>query len=676
MTDKLRMVYLDGELTRLQKLYDDGTPEVPDAEFDRLMDELIALEEQYPEWADPLSPTKRVGGAPIAGLVEVEHDTKMLSLDKVHTHEDLETFCLQVAQALKREYVIFSGEVKLDGIASTLVYVDGKLKRAATRGDGTTGNDITHQALVIRTIPKKLRGRGWPDYLEVSGEIFMPIKAYERMNNMAELAGLKSYANPRNATAGIITQFDPSYTARWPLKFMAYRVSGKNQINKTQIGSMSLLKEWGFQVGPIEELDVQATGCKSVMDNTLPGLQPDTDIQVNIAVIRDYCVRMLQLRDTLPMEIDGLVFKVNDVVLQGKLGNRSKHPRWAIAFKFPPQEEMTLMTDLDFQLGRTGVLTPMARVRPVQVGGVTVSNATLHNVEHIRRLKLKVGDAVVVRRAGDVVPQLAWSIEGRLRDEFEADIPEHCPFCGGDTVEDKGGSLFCIGTNCVDQIKKLLSYAVGRNVLDVDEVGPAFVEKCVNELGVRSIPDLFNLTEVQLEQVTKSEEAALKKMAAFAAARHQTLERLIMSLGIHNCADGTSATLARFYPSLRRISELTFKELEELPDIGDVVADSVEAFFQNHRDIVGQYEAIFIVEAPPERVDSSMEGMTYVVSGKRFGNRSRAEMEAYIQLRGGKVSSGVSSNTTEVIAGLDAGDAKVSKARKLGIPITDGSEYN
>jgi DNA ligase (NAD+) len=491
----------------------------------------------------------------------------------------------------------------------------------------------------------------------------MPLKPYERMNNMAELAGLKSYANPRNATAGIITQFDPSYTARWPLKFMAYRVAGKNQVADTHTASMACLKEWGFRVWDPEEIHILTHPV-------------DGEPTANFDILHKYCNDMLAMRNSLPMEIDGLVFKVNDIALQNKLGTRSKHPRWAIAYKFPPQEEQTVMTGLDYQLGRTGVLTPMARVAKVKVGGVTVSNATLHNVEHIRRLKLQVGDDVVVRRAGDVVPQLAWSIQGRLREEFHPDIPDMCPYCGGDTAEDRGGSLFCIGDDCVDKIKKLLSYAVGRNVLDVDDVGPSFVEKCVDQLGVRSIPDLFNLTEEQLEKVTKSEEGALKKMAAFAAARHQTLDRLIMSLGIHNCADGTSATLARFYPTLRRVSELTFDELVELPDIGDVVADSITSFFNLNDDIVDKYEELFTVDAPPERIDSSLEGKTYVVSGKRFGNRSRAEMEAYIQLRGGKVSTGVSKNTTEVIAGLDAGDAKVTKARKLGIPVTDGTEYN
>jgi DNA ligase (NAD+) len=657
------MVFLADEIHRLQKLYDAGTPEVPDASFDRYVDELIALEEQFPEWADPLSPTRRVGGEPILGLVEVEHDTKMLSLDKVHTFEDLETFCLNVAQALKKDCVVLSGELKLDGIASTLIYRHGYLQRAATRGDGLVGSDITHHARVIRTIPRRLRGKGWPDYLEVSGEIFMPVKPYERMNTLAELAGQKSYANPRNATAGIITQFDPEYAARWPLKFMAYRVAGKNQINDTHIGSMNLLAEWGFQIGPQEELDFEL--------REVPG-----EIEVDIANLRKFCEDMLEKRSSLPMEVDGLVFKVNEIALQHKLGERSKHPRWAIAFKFPPQEEMTIMTGLDFQLGRTAVLTPMARVQPVRVGGVVVSNATLHNVEHIRRLKLKVGDNVVVRRAGDVVPQLAWSVEGRDRDEFEAELPEFCPYCGGDVGEDKGGSLFCLGDDCTDRIKKLLSYAVGRDVLDVDDVGPSFIQKCVDVLGVRSVPDLFNLTEEQLEKVTKTEAAALKKMAALAAARHQTLERLIASLGIHNCAEGTSATLARFYPTLERISELTFDELVELPDIGDVVADSIVGFMHLNSDLIEEYGDIFTIDAPPSRVDSSLEGKTYVVSGKRFGNKSRAEMESYIQLRGGKVSSGVSSNTTELIAGLDAGDAKVSKARKLGIPVTDGSQYN
>lgn len=650
MTDKSRMIYLADELDRLQKLYDAGTPEVPDASFDAMMDELIDLEETYPEWSDPLSPTKRVGGSPVTGMPDVVHGTKMLSLDKVHNHEDLLDFHNKVLASLKASSIEIVGEPKLDGIAATLVYAYGKLVSGATRGDGKVGSDITHQVLAIRTIPRKLRGKNWPSNVEISGEIYMPIKPFERMNNMFELAGMKTYANPRNCVAGIIQQFDPDFTARMPLKFTAYRATGPLKVADTYTASMANLAEWGFKVNVAE---VMTTPEQLV----------------------DYSTRMLEKRGDLPMEIDGLVFKVNDLALQDKLGERSKHPRWAMSLKFPPVEAMTVMTGLDFQIGRTGVLTPMARVKPVKCGGVTVSNATLHNVEHIRRLKLKIGDDVVVRRAGDVVPQLAWSIQGRDREEFVSEVPDFCPFCGGDTGEDDGGSLYCLGNECIDKIKKLLTYAVGSNVLDVTDVGGAFVNKCVDELGVRTVPDLFKLTEGDLEKVTRTENEALKKMAAFSASRHQTLERLIMSLGIADCADGTSTTLGRFYPNLSAIAELTQKDLMALPDIGDVVSDHVEAFFKNHADLIEEYEELFTLKAPASKVDSSLEGNTYVVSGKRFGNRSRSEMEAYLQLRGGKVSKNVSANTTELIAGLDAGDAKVTKARKLGIATTDGSQY-
>jgi len=651
MTDKARMIYLETEINRHQKLYDEGMPEIPDSAFGRLMDELIALEEAHPEWCNPDSPTKRVGGMPVAGFVEITHATPMLSLDKVHTFEDLDAFCMKVHELLQQEIVTYSGEPKLDGIACSLVYQKGFLDTAATRGDGKVGDVITHQAHVIRTVPNRLRGEGWPETLEVSGEIYMPLKPFEATNNIFGLAGMKTYANPRNGTAGIIRQFDPAYTARWPLKFTAYRVAGKNQVADTHTHSMEQLREWGFNVSDARPL-------------------------TNFQQIKEYCLFMLENRDQLPMEIDGLVFKVNSIELQNKLGEKSKHPRWAIAFKFPPVEEQTKLLGMDVQLGRTGVLTPMARVEAVKVGGVVVTNATLHNFDHVRKLKLKVGDDVVVRRAGDVVPQLAWSVQGRTRDDsYVPDVPYECPFCGEEVAEDAAGSLYCFGENCTDRIVKHLTYAVSRNVLDVNGIGEGFITKAVMELGVRTVPDLFRLTEDQLEVITKSEEQALVKMSALAAARHQTLDRLIMSLGIPDCADGTSTTLARFYPSLRAISELSAAELAQLPDIGDVVATHIWAFMQHDVGIIAEYEMLFTIKAPPAKVDSSLEGKTFVVSGKRFGGRSRAQMEEYIQLRGGKISGGVSKNTTELIAGLEPSAGKVAKANKLGVPVSDGSQF-
>lgn len=651
MTVKSRMIFLVDEINHHQKAYDAGRIEIPDVAFDALMRELIELEELHPEWADPESPTQRVGGAPVSGFVEVTHLTHMLSLDKVHTYEDLEEFLDAVQSHFKDEMVIFAGEVKLDGIASGLIYIDGVLQQGATRGDGKVGDDITHQIRTVRTVPNRLQGEGWPNHLEVCGEVYMPLKPFELMNSQAERDGLRFYANPRNGTAGIIRQFDPAYAAKWPLKFTAYRVAGKNQIADNHIDSMRKLEEWGFNINHQQAL-------------------------VGIEMVKQFCIDMLEMRDTLPMEIDGLVFKVNDIAKQHILGERSKHPRWAIAFKFPPVEQQTELLSMDEQLGRTGQLTPMARVRPVQVGGVMVSNATLHNFAHVRRLRIRVGDKVVVRRAGDVVPQLAWSIDGLLREDYVPDIPATCYKCGGPTQEDMGGTLYCVGDNCVNRIIMLLTYAVGRNVLDVDQVGKSFVSFAVHNLGVKTVPDLLNLTEADIEVAVKSEQTALKRMAALATAKHQTLERLIMSLGIPECADGTSTTLARFYPDLSSIAKATREELEELPDIGEVVADNIVAFMERNQVLIAEYESLFTIKPPPERVDASMEGKAYVVSGKRFGDRSRAQMEEYIQLRGGKLSRDVSGNTDELIAGLDASNGKITKATKLGVPVTDGTQYN
>lgn len=652
-----RMIFLADDIRRLQKLYDLGIPEIPDVEFDRMMDQLLHLEDTYPEYADPESPTKRVGGVPVTGQVEIEHPNRMLSLDKVHTHEDL-TDWMQKTQALLPPEVTwpFIAERKLDGIACKLLYLHGVLTMATTRGDGTKGNDITHQVRTIRNVPLTLRQvekHPHPAVLEVDGEIYIPLAYWEGVNKARVLAGEKIYANPRNAAAGILTQFDPSYTAKQPLRFTAYKVAEPARLGVVgdHTANMCVLREWG-------------------LDSNLG--YPLRSIEEAI----EHCVHMEAFRLKLPMEIDGLVFKLDEIAHQQLLGERSKHPRWAMAFKFPPLEELTTLLDIDFQLGRTGVLTPMARLAPVQVGGITVTNATLHNLEEVRQRRLVPGDTVAVRRAGDVIPQVMYSLEGRLRDDYTFDPPDSCPFCGGNTGEDAGGSLFCLGEACTDKIIKLLTYAVSRNVLDIDKIGEAFVTQAVNELGVRSLPELFKLDESQIETIVGSEATALARHSTLAASRCQPLERLIMSMGIPNCAEGTSATLARFYPSLRDISQLTREQLIDLPDIGGVVADSVLSFMQANESLIDEYCALFTIARPAQLVDSSLEGRTFVVSGKRFGNRSRAEMEAYIQLRGGKVAGSVTKNTDELIAGLDAGDAKITKAQKLGIPVTDGTQYN
>ncbi len=461
-------------------------PTVPDAEYDRLMRELIALEAEHPELKTPASPSVRVGGQPLTAFKQVRHEIPMLSLDNVFSSEELQAFEQRMSDRLKREVTFtFCCEPKLDGLAVSLLYVDGQLVQAATRGDGTTGEEITENVRTIKAIPLTLRGQGWPARLEVRGEVFMPKAGFEAMNRDALAAGEKVFVNPRNAAAGSLRQLDSRITASRPLSFYAYGVGvGGEQLGGSHFGRLNQLKEWGLPLSPEVKLKEGAAGCQSFHDD------------------------ILARRSELPYEIDGVVYKVDDIALQQELGFVARAPRWATAHKFPAEEEMTLLDNVEFQVGRTGAITPVAKLKPVFVGGVTVSNATLHNADEIARLGVMIGDTVIVRRAGDVIPQVVAVVADlRPADARKIEFPANCPVCGSEIIQDKKivqqktktlektlATRKCSGgLDCLAQVKESLKHFVSRNAVDIEGVGDKVIEQLVNNGVVKHPADLFRL---------------------------------------------------------------------------------------------------------------------------------------------------------------------------------------
>lgn len=461
-------------------------PTVPDAEYDRLMRELIALETEHPELKSPTSPSVRVGGQPLPAFKQVQHEIPMLSLDNVFSDEELQAFEQRMRDRLKREVSFtFCCEPKLDGLAVSLLYLDGQLVQAATRGDGTTGEEITANARTIKAIPLALRGEGWPTRLEVRGEVFMPKAGFEAMNARALAAGEKVFVNPRNAAAGSLRQLDSRITASRPLSFYAYGVGiGGDELGASHFGRLSRLKEWGLPLSPEVRLMQGAAGCQAFHDD------------------------ILARRRALPYEIDGVVYKVDDIALQLELGFVARAPRWATAHKFPAEEEMTLLENVEFQVGRTGAVTPVAKLKPVFVGGVTVSNATLHNADEIERLGVMIGDTVIVRRAGDVIPQIVAVVEARRPAEARViEFPANCPVCGSEIIQEKKivqqktkilektlATRKCTGgLDCLAQVKESLKHFVSRNAVDIEGVGDKVIELLVNNGLVKHPADLFRL---------------------------------------------------------------------------------------------------------------------------------------------------------------------------------------
>jgi len=638
-------------------------PEVPDAEYDRLMGELRSLEEAHPDLITPDSPTQRVGAAPLSEFTQIRHEVPMLSLDNVFDEASYLAFNKRVQDRLKStEAVTFCCELKLDGLAVSLLYEDGVLIRAATRGDGSTGENITANVRTIRAIPLKLRGENIPRRLEVRGEVFLPQAGFEKINEEARRTGGKIFANPRNAAAGSLRQLDPRITAKRPLTFFCYGVGllEGGELPASHHGRLQQFKEWGLPVSDRIRL------CNTAEEVLAFYHQVEAD------------------RPTLGFDIDGVVIKVDSLALQETLGFVARAPRWAVAFKFPAQEQMTFVRDVEFQVGRTGAITPVARLEPVQVAGVLVSNATLHNADEIERLGLRIGDRVVIRRAGDVIPQVVGVVESeRPENTTEIVFPAHCPVCGSDVerVEGEAVARCTGGLICGAQRKEALKHFVSRRALDVDGMGDKIIDQLVEKEYVHTAADLFNLTAGKLTGLDRmGPKSAQNVVDALAKSKETTFARFLYALGIREVGEATAAGLAAYFGTLDALAAASIEELQKVPDVGIVVATHVFNFFaeESNREVIRQLTEEAGVHWPApviikvEEIDSPFAGKTVVLTGS-LSIMSRDDAKARLVALGAKVAGSVSKKTDLVIAGEAAG-SKLVKAQELGIDVIDEAE--
>ena len=637
-------------------------PTIPDAEYDRLFHQLKALEGEHPELITADSPTQRVGAKPLSGFAQIRHEIPMLSLDNAFSDEEFYAFVKRIEDRLIRlpEPLTFCCEPKLDGLAVSILYVNGILTQAATRGDGATGEDITANIRTIRNIPLQLLMDNPPARLEVRGEVFMPHAGFERLNQQALEKGEKTFANPRNAAAGSLRQLDPKITSKRPLVLNAYGIGIAEGVDlpNTHYDRLQWLKSIGIPVNPEIRL---CNGTDEVLDFY-------RDIQ--------------NKRSSLGYDIDGTVLKINDIALQEKLGFISKAPRWAIAYKFPAQEELTRLNDVEFQVGRTGAITPVAKLEPVFVAGVTVSNATLHNGDEIERLDIAIGDTVVIRRAGDVIPQII----GVLHDRRPADarpivFPKTCPVCDSAIVRIEGEAVArCTGgLFCAAQRKEALKHFVSRKAMDIDGVGGKLIEQLVDRELVHTPADLFKLdltTLTRLERMgAKSAENAL---ASLEKAKNTTLARFIFALGIREVGEATALNLANHFKTLEALQNADLEALQQVPDVGEVVANRILAFWHEPHnvavvnDLIAQGVHWETVETK-EVTENRFKGKTVVLTGT-LTQMGRNEAKTLLQDMGAKVSGSVSAKTDFVIAG-DAAGSKLTKAQELGVTVLTEEEF-
>lgn len=631
-------------------------PKVPDAEYDRLFRELQALENEHPELVTDDSPTRRVGATGETSFEEVVHRLPMLSLDNAFDEQEMRDFDRRVRERLGSEDSIeYVCEPKLDGLAVSLHYEQGVLTRAATRGDGYSGEDITANVRTIPSVPLRLRGEGYPDLVEIRGEVYMPRAGFEKLNRDLADRGEKTFVNPRNAAAGSLRQKKPSVTARRPLEMCAYSVAveDENQLPGTQWDGLMKVRDWGFRINPEMR---RARG----VEECLEAYQ-----------------QLMDKRDSLSYEIDGIVFKVNDLQLQQRLGFVSRAPRWAIAYKFPAQEELTVIEDVEFQVGRTGAVTPVARLKPVFVGGVTVSNATLHNMDEIARLDAHIGDTVFVRRAGDVIPQVVKVVpEKRPANARAVELPAHCPECGSDVIQLPGevvarcsGGLFCPA-----QRKEAIRHYASRKALDIEGLGEKWIDILVSRDMVRTVADIYHLKVSDLTGLERmGEKSASNLVSAIDASRHPALWRFLYALGIREVGEATAKSLAGHFGTLEAIAEADEEALQEVDDVGPVVAGHIHSFFRqpHNQEIIEALKAAG-VQWQSESVDASqkpLKGQTWVLTGA-LSEMTRDEAKAELEQLGAKVAGSVSKKTHCVVAGEAAG-SKYRKAVDLGVEILD-----
>ncbi len=634
-------------------------PEIPDVEYDRLYRELQSLEQQHPELITSDSPTQRVGDKPLEGFSQVKHEIPMLSLDNVFNEAELIDFNKRIQQRLETDAEIsFAAEPKLDGLAVSLLYENGLLIRAGTRGDGTTGEDITQNVRTIHSIPLRLIGANIPRILEVRGEVFMPRAGFEKLNQLARDNDEKIFVNPRNAAAGSLRQLDPRITAKRPLAMYCYSVGKiESDLNfDTHSELLDQLQHWGLPL------------CKE--RKTVSGVEG----------CLDYFEMMSEKRNTLPYEIDGIVYKVDSLRLQKELGFVAKAPRWAIAHKFPAQEEMTRVNDIEFQVGRTGALTPVARLEPVFVGGVTVSNATLHNMDEVNRKDVRVGDQVIIRRAGDVIPEVVKVVPGSRKHKAKrVKLPAQCPVCGSDVEQEEGeavarcsGGLFCAA-----QRKESIKHFASRKAMDIDGLGDKLVEQLVDAGYIDHVDDLYSLTVEQISSLERmGDKSASNLVNALQKSRHTSLARFIYALGIREVGEATAQTLAQHFTDLDRIRQATEEELQTVEDVGPVVAAHIVRFFQqaHNLEVIERLLAAGIHWDKIEQVEAhqqTLEGKTFVLTGT-LHEMTRDEARKELQARGAKVTGSVSKKTSYVVVG-DSPGSKAAKAEQLGVEILDES---
>lgn len=631
-------------------------PSVPDSEYDRVYEELEEIEIAHPELRSETSPTQRVGGAVRNDLKKVTHAVAMLS---IHTETDFEASGAQAfdervrnALGIEEEGTIdYDAELKFDGLAINLRYENGLLVSAATRGDGMVGEDVTANVKTIKTIPLRLKG-DIPSVLEVRGEVIMHKTDFQKLNDLQRLEGQKTFVNPRNAAAGCLRQLDPKVTAKRRLHFYAYGIGEVSSlIASTHSGILDTLAAWSFPVAKERKV---VRGWKA------------------LAQFHDY---VKEIRSSLPFDIDGVVYKVNDLRLQEELGFVSREPRWACAHKYPPEEAMTRVIGIDVQVGRTGKLTPVARLAPVFVGGVTISNATLHNEDFIAELGLKIGDSVIVRRAGDVIPEIV-SVKTDLRDGSEKsfEMPRLCPVCGSETYrDDEEKDTRCTGgLFCPAQRKESLVHFASRLALNIDGLGDKVIDQLLEAKLIATPADLYRLSENQLLALDRfGQKSAQKLLAAIEKSKNTTFARFIYALGIRHVGESTARDLANFFRTIEALETATEEDLLKVPDVGEVVAMSIVHFFaqEHNREVIfSLLEKGVHWETPQEQVANDLvSGKTFVLTGT-LPTMGREEAKALLLAQGAKVSGSVSKKTSYVVAGAEAG-SKLEKAQALGITV-------
>jgi DNA ligase (NAD+) len=635
-------------------------PEVPDAEYDRLLQELRALEAKHPEIVTPDSPTQRVSGAAAVQFGAVQHRVPMLSLRNAFSEEEVADFDRRVRERLAASAEIdYMAEPKLDGLAITLSYEHGRLMRAATRGDGATGEDVTANVRTIRSVPLVLQGHA-PRLFEARGEVFLPLAGFRRMNDAARQRGEKLFVNPRNAAAGALRQLDAQITAQRPLEIFFYGAGAVEgaKLPERQSELLALLRKLGLRTSPEAQRVRGLAGCL------------------------DYYRRLAARRAELRYQIDGVVYKVDRRVDQEILGFVSREPRWALAHKFPAEEELTQVLNVEFQVGRTGALTPVARLKPVFVGGATVSNVTLHNMDEIERNDIRIGDTVVVRRAGDVIPEVVRVIlERRPEKSHPIRLPAHCPVCASPVVRVAGeAAARCTGGfSCRAQRQEALRHFASRRALDIEGLGDKLIEQLVERGLVTSPDELYFLTAQTLQSLERmGEKAAANLLKALERSKATTLPRFLFALGIRDVGEATALALARHFGSLERLMAADAAAIQEVPDVGPVVAEHVAVFLASasHRKVIASLRARGVhwanVERPPVAAPP-LAGMTFVVTGT-LASMTREEAQERLRGLGAKVSSSVSAKTAYLVHGADPG-SKLAKARELGVELLNEQAF-